>query len=59
MDADQPPVRDKLNFITIDERISEESEYDKNKKLSSISVTQSLLSHHSSLEYSLFQRVIT
>ena len=51
MDVDQPP-NIKVNYATIDERKSEESDDSKNIHLSSISEPQSQLSDQSSLEYS-------
>ena len=51
MHVDQPP-KDKVNYATIDERKSEESNDSKNINLSSISEPQSLLSDQSSPEYS-------
>ena len=50
MDVDQPP-KDKVNYATIDERKSEESDDSKNINLSSISEPQSQLSDQSSPEY--------
>ena len=55
MDVDQPP-KDKVNYDTIDERKSEESDISKNINLSSISEPQSLLSDQSSSEYSPLQK---
>ena len=51
MDVDQPP-KGKVNYATIDERKSEESDDSKNINLSSISEPQSQLSDQSSPEYS-------
>ena len=51
MDVDQPP-KDKVNYATIDERKSEESDDSKDINLSSISLPQSQLSDQSSPEYS-------
>ena len=51
MDIGQPP-KDKMNYATIDERKSEESDDSKNINLSNISEPQSLLSDQSSPEYS-------
>ena len=51
MDVDQPP-KGKVNYATIDERKSEESDDSKNINLSRISEPQSQLSDQSSPEYS-------
>ena len=51
MDVDQP-FKNKVNYATIDERKSEESDDSKNINLSSISEPQSQLSDQSSPEYS-------
>ena len=51
MDVDQP-TKGKVNYATIDERKSEESDDSKNINLSSISEPQSQLSDQSSPEYS-------
>ena len=51
MDVDQPP-KDKVNYASIDERKSEESDDSKHINLSSISEPQSQLSDQSSPEYS-------
>ena len=55
MDVDQPP-KDKVNYATIEERKSEESDDSKNINLSSISEPQSQLSDQSSPEYSPLQQ---
>ena len=51
MDVDQPP-NIRVNYATLDERKSEESDDSKNVNLLSISEPQSLLSDQSSPEYS-------
>ena len=51
MDFELSP-KDKVNYATIDERKSEESDNSKNINLSSISEPQSQLSYQSSPEYS-------
>ena len=51
MDIDQP-LKDKVNYVTIDDKKSEESDDSNNINLSSISEPQSQLSDQSSPEYS-------